>query len=182
MDLTNVTTADVAIVISCLALLVSAWNAWNAWRRDLSRFKFKVVYPPSYKSDDIVVRVTYRGGPAVKVATARARVVKIRGLRWFEKKPETGVDALLRPENREVPVLLDATYSEHFWYIDVFTDGGAQRRKYLRLVPKFWLKEVELGLMTIGDVGGVAIPGKFEESVRNLRKAIEMEARDQRKK
>lgn len=163
-------------LIATYAAIVASWNAWNTWRRDVSRFSFKLEYPPSYKTDqDIVVKVIYKGGPPVKVTKARARVVKMEGLRWFERSPATEVDAILRPENREVPVLLDPEYLGHFWYIDVFTDGEKTKRKYLRRVPKFWLKEVELGLMSQDKVGGVAIPGAFEKSLKAVVKAVKQE-------
>jgi hypothetical protein len=159
-------------LIAMYAAIVASWNAWNTWRRDVSRFKFKLTYPPSYKTDeDIVVTVIYKGGPSVKVTKVRARVVKMEGLRWFERTPANGVDAILRPENREVPVLVDPEYVEHFWYIDVFTDGGKKRRKYLRRVPKFWVKEVDLGLISQDKVGGVAIPGALEKSLKAVVKA-----------
>jgi hypothetical protein len=131
----------------------------------------KLTFPKYYDDDAVIVKAIYRGGPAVKVVKARARVVRIEGIRWFEKAPGQGVDAVLKPENREVVVKLDSEYAERFWYIDVMADGGRTKRCYLRLVPRFWLKPVEISLITQDRVGGIATPGQFEKSVKAIMKS-----------
>jgi len=174
--------AWVSIPIAGLAMLFTGWNALNTWKRDVSRFRFQVTYPPSYKRDDIAVTAVYKGGPPLKVTKARVRVVRMSRLRWFERAPAGGVDAILRPENREVPVLLDAEYEKHFWYVEVLTDGGAKRRKFLRWIPPFWLKEVELGLMSIDKVGGVGDPKRLEKALGNVVKEARKDQKEKQKR
>jgi hypothetical protein len=170
--------AWIAWLIGLYGAVLSTWNAWASWRRDVSRFTFKIKYAPSYKPGDMTITAIYQGGPALKIRKASARVVRVKGLRWFERDVANGVDAVLRPENREVPLSLNSEYRAHYWYIDVIADGGKRKRKYLRRLPKFWLKKVELSLISQDQVGSVAIPGQLEKSLNDLVKA----GRKERKK
>ncbi len=164
--------AWIAWLIGAYGALLSSWNTWFSWRRDVPRFTFKIKYAPSYNPGDMAITAIYKGGPAIKIRTASARVVRVEGLRWFQRDVANGVDAVLRPENREVPLTLDSEYLEHYWYIDVMAEGGKRKRKYLRRVPKFWLRKVEIGLVTQDKVGGVAIPGQLEKALKKTAKAF----------
>ncbi len=170
-------------IIAITALAVSIWNAWNSWRKDVSTFVVRVKQPPSYRPrDGVLVTAVHRRGPPLKIISARARVVRVRGIRWFEAKPEQPETAILRSENREVEIRLDAEYRRYFWYIDVLAEAGISKRQYLRRLPPVWLPKLELGTFTLAQVGAIAIPGRLEKSldamVREARKEANREKID----